>query len=268
MRTSALLAAPVLALTALTLTGGPAAGQGEHGSYQATLNSQNNSGTTGQAIIQLHGNEATVTLNVAGAAPTLMGVPYVHGQHIHIGGQGTCAGPAADADGDGVVTSLEGQPIEGFISTSLTVSGDTSAASAAAMDRFPAGGSYQYTRTLTLDAATVSALQAGNAVMEVHGVDPALVPAAAQTKVNPMVPSLPLATDLPAACGPLVAAQVSGVPNGAADTGAEMTGAGIEGSISPQDSAVPVAALGTLLLAGGALAGRAAVLRRREQADH
>ncbi|TDK26908.1 hypothetical protein E2F48_07045 [Arthrobacter crusticola] len=262
MRTSALLAAPVLALTALTLTGGPAAAQGEHASYQATLNSQNNSGTTGQALIQLHGNEATVTLNVAGAAPTLMGAPYAHGQHIHIGGQGACAGPAADADADGVVNSMEGQPIEGFISTSLTVSGDASAASAAALDRFPAGSSYQYSRTLTLDAATVSALQAGNAVMEVHGVDPALVPAAAQAKVNPMVPSLPLATDLPAACGQLVAAQVGSVPNGAADTGAE-----IAGSLSPENSAVSVAALGALMLAGGALAGRAAVLRRREQAD-
>jgi hypothetical protein len=263
MRKSALLATPVLALAALTLTGGPATAQDQHGSYQATLTPQNNSGTTGQAMISLRGNEATVTMNVAGAAPTLMGAPYAHGQHLHIGGAGACAGPAADADGDGVVNSMEGQPIEGFISTALTVSGDTSAASAMAIDRFPAGSAYQYSRTILLDPATVSALQAGTAVIQVHGVDPALVPSAAQAKVNPMLPALPLATDLPAACGPLVATQVAGVPNGGADTGAEMTGAS-----SSERDAVPPAALGALMLAGGALAGRAAVLRRREQAGH
>ena len=106
-----LLAVPTLALGAMTLTGAPALAA-DHGqdswSTQATLNTLNNSGTTGQAMVEVQGSQATVTVDVSGAAETFMDGPFPHAQHIHIQGQGTCPGPEADTDGDGVVNTTEG----------------------------------------------------------------------------------------------------------------------------------------------------------------
>ncbi|MEX5237828.1 hypothetical protein RCG96_18875, partial [Kocuria sp. CPCC 205236] len=94
-----LLAVPTLALSALALSAAPALAA-DHGqeswSTQATLNTLNNSGTTGQAMVDVRGNQATVTVDVSGAAETFMDGPFPHAQHIHIHGQGTCPGPEAD----------------------------------------------------------------------------------------------------------------------------------------------------------------------------
>ncbi|WP_051476802.1 hypothetical protein [Arthrobacter sp. Br18] len=119
MRSSVLLV-PTLAFSALALTAGPA-GAADDGaaSYSAVLAPVNVSGTSGQAMISLAGDQATISMSVAGAPSTLMGMPYMHAQHIHIGGQGVCAGPAADADGDGVVSSEEGKPYEGSANLKL-----------------------------------------------------------------------------------------------------------------------------------------------------
>ncbi|MBG6184127.1 hypothetical protein IWX65_002098 [Arthrobacter sp. CAN_A214] len=257
MRTSAFFIAPTLAFSALALAAGPASADDGAASYSAVLAPVNNSGTSGQVMIHLAGDQATISMSVAGAPSTLMGMPYMHAQHIHIGGQGVCAGPAADADGDGVVSSLEGLPFEGPVGTSLTVEGDTSPASGAAAHLFPAGGAYDYSRTITLDAATIGAIQAGNAVAQVHGADPSLLSAAAQQKVNPMNPALPFATDVPIACGSVVASQMSGpLPRGGADTG-------VEGAQAVPETHSPLAAAGLLLLAAGATAGTALGWRRQ-----
>ncbi|MEW1981021.1 hypothetical protein AB0333_08845 [Citricoccus sp. NPDC079358] len=86
-----MLLAPVIALGALTLTASPALAQGTDAwSGQAGLESLNDSGTTGDAMIEMNGNEATVTLNVSGAAETFMDGPFPHAQHIHIGADGVC----------------------------------------------------------------------------------------------------------------------------------------------------------------------------------
>lgn len=251
MKKSALLAAPALALAALTLPA-TSATAAEHWSFHAELAPVNNSTAAGHAAVDVTGQEATVTVEVAGAPALFQGAPYPHAQHIHIGGQGVCAPPSADADGDGAVSSMEGQPWTGGIGASLTTSGDTSPASAVAIDRFPAGDAYTYQRTFTVDAATLAALQNGTAVVNVHGADPAALSAAAQAKVNPMAPALPLASDIPVACGVLAPAQMA-VPEGPADTGVE-----VAASSSDARGLAGAAVLGMLAL-GAAAVG----LRRR-----
>jgi MYXO-CTERM domain-containing protein len=256
VKKSALLAAPALALAALALPATAAHADGDHAaadsmSFHAELAPVNNSTAAGHAVVDVAGQEATVTVEVAGAPALFQGAPYPHAQHIHIGGQGMCAPPTADADGDGAVSSMEGQPWTGGIGASLTTSGDTTPASAVAIDRFPAGDAYTYQRTVPVDAAMVAALQNGTAVVNVHGADPAALSAAAQAKVNPMAPDLPLASDIPVACGVLASAQMA-VPEGPADTGVETAATG-----SDTNGIIGAAVLGLLAL------GAAVGVRRR-----
>ena len=260
MKSRKLFLVPAAVLGALALSAGPAAA--DDGTWQAELAPANNSGTSGNVMVEVHGNEATVHLSVTGAAQIWRGAPFPHTQHIHVGGQGVCAGPESDADGDGVVSSPEGAPLTGHISTSLTLSGDTSPASAVAVDRFPGGGSYTYERTLNLDPETMAAMRAGTAAVEVHGVDPALLPAAAQQKTSPEDPSLPLAATLPAACGVLMPSQVGGMPRGGAATGVEMDVAADRGT----EAAAPAPLLVAAGLAAAGLAAGAGVAAKRRSA--
>lgn len=259
MKSSKLLLAPAVLLGALTLSAAPAAA--EDGSWQADLAPANNSGTSGQAQVHVHGNEATVSLEISGAAEIWQGAPFPHTQHIHIGGQGVCAGPGADADGDGVVSSPEGAPLTGHPRVSLTLTGDTGPGSAVAVDRFPGGGSYTYERTVPLDAETMDALRAGTAAVEVHGVDPARLPAAAQQKTSPEDPSLPLAATLPAACGTLLPSQIGAMPRGGAAAGVEAAPAATaDGAAGYGPAAAAVAGAG---LAAGLAAGAGLAFKRR-----
>ncbi|MCC3276515.1 hypothetical protein LJ753_11615 [Arthrobacter sp. zg-Y20] len=251
-----LLAVPTLALGAVALSTGPAMAHGEDSwSSQATLNTMNNSGTTGQAMVEVHGTEAQVTVNVSGAAETFMDGPFPHAQHIHIAAQGVCPGPDADTDGDGVVNTTEGHPFYGHIGTSLTTEGDSSPDSALAVERFPGGSSYTYERTLELSPETAASLKDGSAVVVVHGVDPSRMPEAAAAKMSDLDPSLPAAATLPAACGTLVGSQMADMPAGGADTG-------VESDNGAAGTAVAGAGFGFLALAGAAVA----VLRRRARA--
>ena len=252
-----LLAVPTLALGALALSATPALAHGpDSWSGQATLNTLNNSGTTGQAMVEVHGTEAKVTVNVTGAAETFMDGPFPHAQHIHIAAQGVCPGPDADTDGDGVVNTTEGHPFYGHIGTSLTTEGDTSADSGLAVERFPGGSAYSYERTFEVNPETAQSLENGTAVVVVHGVDPTLMPEASAAKMSALAPSLPAAATLPAACGTLAVSQMGAMPEGGADTGAEAAaaGTGVDGSTL---AAAGVGA-GVLALAGAMLARRRA----------
>ncbi|MGO1884757.1 MAG: hypothetical protein ACTH3G_05280 [Citricoccus sp.] len=257
-----MLLAPVIALGALTLTASPALAHSGHGggdatgsttsthegawSGQATLDPLNDSGTSGQAMIELDGNEATVTVDVTGAAETFMEGPFPHAQHIHIASQGVCPGPEADTDGDGAISVPEGHPFYGEIGTSLTTEGDTSADSALAVERFPGGSAYNYERTFELNDATAASLADGTAVVVVHGVDPTKLSAEAQEKPSELDPSLPLAATLPAACGTVNVSQMGQMPEGGADTGSP---------VQQQDTSgifLGVGALAVAALGGGA----------------
>ncbi|CEA09770.1 hypothetical protein BN1051_03143 [Arthrobacter saudimassiliensis] len=253
-----LLAVPTLALGALALSATPALAHGDDSwSGQAALNTLNNSGTSGQAMVEVHGTEATVTVDVSGAAETFMDGPFPHAQHIHINAQGTCPGPDADTDGDGVVNTTEGHPFYGMIGTSLTTEGDTSPDSALAVERFPGGSAYSYERTFQLDAETAASLEDGSAVIVVHGVDPALMPAAAAEKMSDLDPTLPAAATLPAACGTVAVSQMGAMPDGGADTGVET------GADQGMGAGLSAAGVG---VGGLAVAAAALVARRRARA--
>lgn len=175
--------------------------------YETTLGALNGSGASGNVRISLDGNQATITEHVSGLATTFNDNPYPHVQHIHIGGEGACPAPSADVNGDGIVDTVEGVPAYGMVNTSLTLTGDTSAASATNLERAPSGGAFDYQRTFELDAATVTSLQSGKAVVVVHGLDPSTLSPEAQAAMSNLVPSLPLAATAPALCG--VLAQVA-----------------------------------------------------------
>jgi hypothetical protein len=209
-------------------------------------------------MISLNGSQATVTEHVSGLAASFNGQPYPHVQHIHIGAKGVCPDTSADTSGDGVISTTEGAPSYGAIGATLSTSGDTSPAAGTTLTVAPSGASYDYKRTFTLDAKTLSSLENGTAVVVVHGLDPAKLPAAAQKEPSDLVPSLPLAATSPALCGSLTASQMSSMPTGAAATGGGST-AGLQHE--------GLAAGGAALLAAGAVTGAVALRRRRASAE-
>jgi hypothetical protein len=253
MRTKSLLAASSVAIGIGMLAVPGVASAADSSSYQAKLAAINGSGASGSFMLTLSGSSATITETVSGLANTFMGQPYPHVQHIHGGAEGQCPTTADDKSGDGVISTTEGAPSYGGILTSLTTSGDSSPAAGTTLTTAPSGASYTYKRTLQLDAATITALKGGTAVVVVHGLDPAKLPTAAQNEPSDLVPSLPLAATSPALCGAVTASQMSSMPNGAADTGGGST-AGLqhEGLLGG----------GAALVAVGAVAGGLALRRR------
>lgn len=257
MKKSLLLAAPVAAIGLAALTMPGAASAAGSSSYQAQLNALNHSSGSGSVMISLNGSQATITEHFSGLAATFGGKPYPHVQHIHIGAKGTCPTTAADANGDGVISTTEGAASYGGIGATLSTSGDTSPAAGTTLTVAPSGASYDYSRTITLDSKTLASLQGGTAVVVVHGLDPATLSKTAQGEKSDLVPSLPLAATSPALCGTLVASQMSTVPGGSAGTGGGSTA-------GTQDAGL--LGFGGALVVAGAVAGGLA-LRRRTAAD-
>ncbi len=218
-------------------------------SYQTTLNALNHSSGSGMATVTVHGNQADVKVSWSGLAAQFNGGDYPHVQHIHIGGQGACPTIADDKNNDGVISTTEGGPAYGGIGTTLSTKGDTSPKAGTDIKIAPAGGSTDYSRTITLSNDTMQSLQAGTGVIVVHGLDPATLSKQAQKEKSDLVPSLPLAATSPALCGAL-----SSMPSGGVATGTGST-AGVE-------------QLGTFALGGGllALGGAAFATRRRVSA--
>ena len=255
-KTLRFLAVPTLALGALALSGAPAmAHEGDH-SYQATLGQLNGSSASGSVMLHVNGDQAHVALNVSGLAPTFNDAPYPHVQHIHVGAKGQCPAPAADTNGDGVISTTEGAPSYGKIGTTLSTSGDTSPAAGLDLKLAGQGGSYTIDRTFELNAETKEALHDGTAVVVVHGLDPATLSAAGQAAKSDLVPSLPLAATSPALCGTLAAGQMA-MPVGGADTGVAQ---------APETNDAGALALGGGLVLAAA-AGGTYVIRRRKAAQ-
>ena len=252
MKKASLLAASSVAVgIGLLAVPGVAAAAGT--SYQAQLSAINGSGASGTFMLTLDGSTATITEHASGLAASFNGQPYPHVQHIHIGAKGQCPDMSADTSKDGVISTTEGAPFYGGIGTTLSTSGDTSPAAGTTLTVAPSGGSFDYKRTFPLDAKTLDSIKAGTAVIVVHGLDPAKLPAAAQSEKSDLVPSLPLAATSPALCGTLTASQMSSMPNGAAATGGGST-AGLQHE--------GLLAGGAALVAAGALTGGVALRRR------
>ncbi|HEY0521647.1 MAG TPA: hypothetical protein VGC84_19305 [Ilumatobacteraceae bacterium] len=243
----ATLATGALSAAALLFAASPAVAATQ--SYQATLSSLNNSSASGTLMLTLDGNQATITEHVTGLAATFSGAPYPHVQHIHINGAGQCPTTAADTNNDGVINTTEGGPSYGPIGTTLSTSGPTTPAAGTVLTIAPSCATIDYSRTITLDAATTSAIQANKAVIVVHGLDPATLSTKAQGEKSDLVPSLPLAATSPTACGVLAVSQMSAVPTGGVATGAGGT-SGTENT-------------GLFVLGGSLLAGAAVVFGTR-----
>lgn len=155
----------------------------------------------GAATLRLDGSELTVTVNVTELSPSL-----THPQHLHIGGRNECPDESMAGDDD-VITTAEGVPAYGEVKISLTETGDVTADSALAVDRFPkadANGELSYSRTFPLPES-VTGEELADAVIVIHGIstlsgDPAAYDGDAKSSLDP---ALPLEATVPAACAPL-----------------------------------------------------------------
>lgn len=163
-------------------------------------------------LMALPNGRIQVRIDAAGLAPNLP-----HAQHIHVpGGQeggdfvrGACPTVADDASGDGLVDTLEGAPAYGGVQQSLTTTGDTSPASALAVDRFPvadAEGDLSYERTFTPTDQRVWR-QLGDVEVVVHGIDldgNGVYDGVAESSLTAATPEddfLPLEATIPVLCG-------------------------------------------------------------------
>ncbi|WP_026533842.1 MULTISPECIES: CHRD domain-containing protein [unclassified Arthrobacter] len=221
------LAVPTLALGALAMASSPAMAAEE--SYSSTLGQLNGTTGTGSITLDVHGDTATVDLQVSGLAETFMDAPYPHVQHIHTGeeARGECPTPEEDENGDGIINTTDGDPAYGPIATTLTTSGATGPEESLNLELAGLGGNYQIQRDIDLNAETKAGLEAGKAVVVVHGLDPATAGVSEEVFNSPsdIAPELPLGATSPALCGVLVASQMGDMPAGGADTGvAQETG--------------------------------------------
>ncbi|BFV55342.1 hypothetical protein KCMC57_up04460 [Kitasatospora sp. CMC57] len=156
----------------------------------------------GTATVQLNSNNtARITVNATGL---LDQAP--HAMHIHAKGNGECpnASAAGIHNGRRAMSTTDGLPAYGPIGASLTLRGDTSPASALAVDRFPSTGTFHYSRTIQLTSDIAQQVRSDNAVVVVHGIDyngngrydNVLGP-------SELDPAFPMEATAPALCGPL-----------------------------------------------------------------
>lgn len=207
---------------------------------------------SGTAMVQVSGTRITVTLAAMGLLPD-----NPHAAHIHFSDDALHECPVAgdDTDGSGTLNTSEGGPAYGAVQVSLTKTGDTSADSVLAVDRFDTapGGKISYERgSIDVSSEIATAIAAGESVVVVHGVDyndNGKYDGKAKSDLDPKLPTE--ATD-PALCGVLSAA-----PSGGADTG---MGGGTAGT---NDGLI---ALGAGFVALGIGTGAVAARRARTRA--
>lgn len=154
----------------------------------------------------LPNGKVQVKVTASGLAPNLPHAMHLHGVDGSAADQG-CPGPA-QAGPDGVVTVVDGLDFYGGILASLTTRGDTSPASALALDRFPVAdeqGRLRYSRTFRNEAAFDNA---GTVQVVVHGIDFDGNGAYAfneddefSSRGSSLDPSIPLEATVPVLCG-------------------------------------------------------------------
>lgn len=245
--------------------------------YQASLQpvvSNTPSGAaSGHLTLQLNGSQATISEQVSGLGATLptstktlsalhipaslAGAAFPHVQHIHGNANGTC--PTSSDAVNGLITVTAAAHDYGPILTTLSKTGSTAASAGTDVTIAPSGGSYTYSRTITLDSTTLNAIKNGTAVIVVHGLNPANAPKASLTTPNSVGLKLPGETqDVAAiATAPALCGALTSMPAGAPATGAGGT-AGLQ-----HEGLFAVG--GAMLLGGLAVGGMAYTRRRRSQ---
>jgi hypothetical protein len=159
---------------------------------------------SGVAFVSVHGTRVDVTMRATGL---LADAP--HAAHIHFGAQARheCPNAMDDTDGSGTLNTSEGAPAYGEVRVSLTKTGDTSPASALAVDRFDTapGGNLNYQRGhIKVDQDVAKAITNGEAVIVIHGVDYNHDGMYDGATASDLAPSLPTEATDPALCGVVV----------------------------------------------------------------
>jgi hypothetical protein len=178
----------------------PVAGNGVHGS--------------GTAMVEVSGQTITVTMAAQGL---LADSP--HAAHIHFGAEARheCPVIGDDTDGDGHLDTSEGAPAYGPVVVSLTKTGDTSAASTLAIDRFDTakGGKIAYQRgSIHVSKVVADGITAGKSVVVIHGVDYNHDGKYDGAKKSDLDPKLPTEATDPALCGALHVGPAGGMATG------------------------------------------------------
>lgn len=241
-----LLAIPALAGLALA---SPAAAAHEGSVYEGQLQALNDSGASGSARVTVSEDGDTMTVEIDAAGFDLDGP---HAMHLHgiVDGDevaaSSCPTGADDADGDGVLTVLEGAPRYGGVQVSLTTEGDTSADSALAVDRFPSGTTIDYARA-EIPIPDVLEPELGKLHVVVHGIDENGNGTLDldQEERSSLTDDLPREGTAPALCGTLAVQAMGPIQTGA-------------GGLAGDDShpATPVALTGLGLAGLGVVATR------------
>ena len=133
MRTTRKIAAATFGAAAmLALAAGPAFADGSVNANLQPVPGSEVSGS-GTAMVSVTGDTITVTMAAMGLLPD-----NPHAAHIHFAAEARheCPVIGDDTNEDGHLNTTEGGPAYGAIVVSLTKTGDTSAASGLAVDRF------------------------------------------------------------------------------------------------------------------------------------
>lgn len=252
MRTVRKIAGAAIGAAAMiALAAGPALADG---SVSGNLNPVPGNGVTGSGTAKVTVTGTTVSFTLA-ANGLLAGSP--HAAHIHFGASArhTCPVLSDDTNKDGHLNTTEGGAAYGDIIFSLTTTGDTTPASALAIDRFNTapGGNISYMRgSVTVSAAVAQEITSGQSLVVVHGVDYNKDGKYDGTVKSELDPSLPTEATDPALCGLLSAAPAGGMATG-------------EGGAAGGSDAGLIA-LGTVALMGAAGTGVVVARRRRVEA--
>lgn len=157
---------------------------------------------SGDAQLQVKGDNLLITMHVAGVSPDT-----THWQHFHgfkDGHTATCATQAADANGDGIVDLMETEKASG---TTMVPFDNAPAAMDVAHGTYPkasADGTYTYTQTVPLkdlqaafgEAFDGQKLQLDHRVIYIHGVPDTTKLPASVASLGP----IPASVTLPVAC--------------------------------------------------------------------
>jgi hypothetical protein len=139
------------------------------------LDELNNSGATSLARVTAQDDGSLhVRIQSHGLTPNQPHAQHLHGDHAG-SLEFACPTRAADKNGDGQVSTDEGDPRYGGVVVALTTKGDTSADSGLALDRFPvadANGDLTYERTIPAGQVPDSIVKHVNHLHIVqHGID-------------------------------------------------------------------------------------------------
>ena len=193
--TRSLIVAPALGLMVLMPATAALADEG-HGT-RATLDSLNDSGATGNAMVNVNGTTITVEMMASGLL-----ADQPHAAHIHYGEEARNECPTVGKDDK----------------DSLTTTGDTSPKSALDVKRFDTakGGNLSYKRgSITVTEDLAADIKSGEAVVVIHGVDYDGDGKYSGDKKSELDPALPTEATDPAACGVLVSMAKGGAETGA-----------------------------------------------------